>query len=90
MLWQSHFAGVPDSSSAIDGQYLFSSDHAGLSRWDVSDGSRTGYFLDSSRRISTEALVNLRRLSMKLSFDGKCKAPNAPQPYLMAIEQVAE
>jgi hypothetical protein len=36
------FAG-PAGSFFSDGQYLFSSDQNGLSRWDVSDGSRTGH-----------------------------------------------
>lgn len=36
------FAG-PAGSFFSDGHYLFSSDTNGLSRWDVSDGSRTGF-----------------------------------------------
>ncbi len=36
------FAG-PAGSFFSDGRWLFSSDHDGLSRWDIDDGSRTGY-----------------------------------------------
>ena len=36
------FAG-PAGSFFSDGQWLFSSDQSGLSRWDLNDGVRTGY-----------------------------------------------
>jgi hypothetical protein len=43
--WCAELFAFPGPAGAFfsNGRWLFSSDHTGLSRWDVNDGARTGF-----------------------------------------------
>ena len=57
------FAG-PAGSFFSDGRYLYSVDEDNLSRWDVSDGSRTGYFRGFKPTGPPQGTRNLYKSSM--------------------------